>query len=221
MSNLLRLNACQLIACATTLLCVEAAWANDKDLDAQALGKGDWLLHGSVISIRSLTQSSDIPAIGGRVKSQDMRTLGLDISYFVSDHWAFEFQGGRIERDYSVANSTFGSFSVGRIDTYAVTLALQYHFKPSELMMPYVGLGINYSWAGNVEPAENIPDFDVKPIASALMAVGVDVPFAPHWVANASARYILSPTYNFDGDGFQASVRINTLILGAGIGFYF
>lgn len=221
MGNSLRLHACRLFSCLASLLFAEATWAHKNEFEPQELGKGDWLIRGSVISIRSLTQSSDIPLVGGRIKSQDIHTIGLDISYFITNHWALEFQGGQLDREYKVARSSVGDFSVGKIDSYAMTLALQYHFKPSRLIMPYIGLGLNYAWAKSVDPAENIPDFDVKPMTSAMAALGIDIPISAHWVANASARYFLSPTYNFDGNGFQADVQINTLVLGAGVGFFF
>lgn len=206
-------------------LCVFAfshlATASDRKTDSARPAKGDWLLRGSVLQVRSLTQSTDIPAIGGSVESPDKLLPGLDINYFLTDNWALEFQGGRVSRCYSVTGSQLGSFSVGQIDSAALTLALQYHFRLSESAKPYLGLGANYTWTRDVRPAQNIPDFDVEPIMSAVVAAGTDFKIAPNWVLNASVKYFISPAYEFKGSNFNATVRVNTLVLGTGIGYYF
>ncbi|WP_338544730.1 OmpW family outer membrane protein [Pseudomonas benzopyrenica] len=183
--------------------------------------QADWLVRGSALSVRSLTQTTDIPIVGGQIKSPDKTYPGLDISYFFTDHWAIEFQGGHVKRSYAVSGSSLGNFSVGSIDSNVLSLALQYHFRPTESIKPYVGVGANYAWTRSVDPAQNIPSFDVKPIASTLFAAGIDVAIAPGWLVNASARYLLSPEYDFKGEGFSATVKINTLVLGMGVGFYF
>ncbi|MDH4764131.1 outer membrane beta-barrel protein [Pseudomonas sp. CBMAI 2609] len=183
--------------------------------------QADWLVRGSVLSVRSLTQKTEIPVIGGQIKSSDKTLPGLDISYFFTDHWAIEFQGGHVKRSYAVSGSGLGGFSVGSIDSGALSLTLQYHFRPTASVKPYVGAGANYAWTRSVQPAQNIPRFDVKPVTSALIAAGVDIAVAPGWLVNASARYLLSPEYDFKGEGFNAAVKINTLVIGMGVGFYF
>lgn len=204
-----------------TALNAGLAIAAGTDQASKGPTQSNWLLRVGVLSVRSITQETNIPFVGGQIKSPDKILPGLDLSYFFTDHWAVEFQGGHVKRNYSVSGSRLGNFSVGTIDSGTLSLALQYHFTPTNSIKPYVGSGVNYAWARSVQPAQNLPYFEVKPLTSALFTTGVDIVISPRWLLNASARYLMSPAYEFKGDGFSAIVRINTLVLGAGVGFYF
>ena len=209
------------LAAALVLGAADAAAAVDRAARQGGPQQGDWLIRGSLLSVKARVQEADIPAVGGRLTAPDKTLPGLGISYFATDHWGFEFQGGSFERDYGVEGSAIGSFAVGTISTDALSLTLHYHFRPAGPLKPYLGAGISRAWTRGVRPAPGIADFDVKPLTSPLISLGVDLLLAEHWMLNASARYLFTPAYHFEGDGFSAKVRIHTLVLGAGIGLYF
>ncbi|PPT47860.1 OmpW/AlkL family protein [Xanthomonas arboricola] len=188
---------------------------------AAAPARGDVLVRVMALDVTVARIDSTIPSVGGKVDTPDKLVPGADLSYFIADHWAVEGQGGPFVRVYRVRQSLIGDFDVGRIHTRAVSLVLQYHLRPSAKLKPYLGLGLNYAWSGDVEPAAGIPDFKVSDITSGIASLGGDYRVTDRWFLSGSVRYLLSPTYQFRGHGFNATVKLDTLVVGAGIGYRF
>lgn len=181
----------------------------------------NWLFRFMLLDVRTVSINSDISIIGGKVKSPDKRTLGADVSYFFTPELSVEFQGGVLKRDYSISNSQIGSFRIGTIQSNSVSLAVQYHFNVCCKFMPYLGVGVNHAWTRKVEPAEGIPDFEVNDINSTIISSGIDYYFSNNWSVSTNFRYIISPDYQFSGHGFDARVKMDTLVSGIGIAYRF
>jgi len=180
-----------------------------------------WLLRTMLLDVRTVKSQSSISIIGGHIKTPDKRTVGADISYFFTPEIALEFQGGIFSRDYSISNSRVGSFKVGTIESNSVSLTLQYHFDTCCAFTPYLGLGANHAWTRKVEPASGIPDFQVKDLNSLILNAGIDYYLSDNWLLSTSIRYLISPDYQFEGHGFNASVKMDTLVTGVGIAYRF
>lgn len=183
--------------------------------------QGDWLGRLMVLKVTPLHISSDIQGIHGEVYTPDVLIPGMDLSYFMTDNWAVELQGGRFVRSYSIKNSAVGNFMVGNIGSTTVSLTIQYHFDACSLVKPYLGLGVNYARVHDIEPAAGIPNFEVRDMTSGIINAGADLKISENWFFSASMRYVLSPAYSFHGDSFSANVKMDTLIYGVGIGILF
>ncbi|NYF20669.1 outer membrane protein [Xanthomonas sp. JAI131] len=183
--------------------------------------QGNWLIRAMALEIVPLNLDSEISYIGGEVDTPSDFVPGLDLSYFVTDHWAIEFQGGLFAREYRISKSSIGAFDVGTVESGAVSLTAQYHFRPHAALNPYIGLGVNYAWEHKVRPAAGIPDFRVDAIASGIANLGFDYRLAGNWYFSSSVRYVISPAYRFEGQGFNATVKVSTLVLGLGVGYRF
>lgn len=210
---------CQLAGLAVALaLSMPAALAATAP---RGLTQGDWLVRAGVARIMPIGIRSTIPTIGGDVKTPDATSPTLDISYFLTDHWAIQLTGGVSSTPYRLADSAVGDFDIGTIKTAALALMAQYHFRPGAVINPYLGAGMVRSHPLRVDPADNIPDFEVESINSVLLGAGLDYDLGSHWFANAAVQYLRVPTYHFEGEGFSAEVDMDTLITGLALGYRF
>ena len=185
------------------------------------INEGKWLVRVMALDIRQTNVRSEVPDIGGKIDIAPIIQPGLDISYFVTDHWAVEFQGGIAKNDYRIAGSAIGDFDIGSVETLSLGLTLQYHFRPTPNLKPYLGVGLIHTRTRAVKPADNIPDFDVEDINSVVLNAGVDYRLSGNWFASASLRYILIPTYRAKGEAFDTEVKLNALVSGIGVGYRF
>ncbi|WP_167355346.1 OmpW/AlkL family protein [Pseudomonas marginalis] len=180
-----------------------------------------WMIRVMVLDVIPVGLTSEISTIGGRVETSRKSILGIDFSYFMTQHWAIELQGGPFERDYWIKDSKGGDFKIGSVRNTALSLTLQYHLYPSAKLSPYIGLGINKAWTREVSPAPGIPNFDVKNITSTIFNAGIDYRLDSRWTLSGNFRYIKSPEYRFNGQNFESVVSMDTLVVGAGLGFRF
>lgn len=202
------------------LLTSSACAAEDAQLKFEK-GTSPWLLRMMVLEVTPDDMRSEISTIGGKVDTPRQTIIGMDLSYFMTEHWVVEIQGGPFKRDYRIKESQLGGFEVGTISNIALSLTLQYHLAPQAQFSPYFGLGINHAWIREVKPAAGIPDFNVHSITSGVLSAGLDHRLSAQWSFSTSLRYVISPDYRFQGQGFNAVISINTLIVGVGLGYRF
>ncbi|WP_428842513.1 hypothetical protein, partial [Pseudomonas marginalis] len=69
-----------------------------------------WMIRVMVLDVIPVGLTSEISTIGGRVETSRKSILGIDFSYFMTQHWAIELQGGPFERDYWIKDSKGGDF---------------------------------------------------------------------------------------------------------------
>jgi len=181
----------------------------------------NWLIRGMFLDIKPLRVESNISSIGGEIDTPEKRTFGLDTSYFFSKAFSLEFQGGVFSRNYRIKNSEIGSFKVGTIESNSISLTAQYHIYTDSNLLPYLGVGINHAWTRKVKPADGIPQFNVDDVNSFILNGGIDYKISESWLLSTSLKYIMSPEYNFSGYGFNANIKMNTLITGVGIAYRF
>ncbi|WP_369981437.1 OmpW/AlkL family protein [Xanthomonas bundabergensis] len=183
--------------------------------------EGNWLVRAMALEVVAVNLDSKISYIGGEITTPSALVPGLDVSYFITDHWSVEVQGGVFARDYRIVKSRIGDFDVGTIESGTVSLTVQYHFRPHDRLSPYLGLGVNHAWEHEVKPAAGIPVFHVQDISSAILNLGFDYRMAKHWFFSASLRYVISPAYRFEGYGINATVDLDTVAMAAGVGYRF
>lgn len=183
------------------------------------LVQGDWLVRAGAARLAPVGMQSNIAVIGGNVETPDETGPTLDISYFLTDHWALQLAGGVASTAYRLTDSAFGDFDIGTVKAATLALMAQYHFRPGAALNPYLGAGVARSHTLRVNPADNIPDFDVDSLNSVMLGAGLDYHLSGHWFASAAMVYISVPTYHFEGEGFSAEVNMDTLLTGLGLGY--
>ncbi len=204
-----------------TLFCLPGLSQAAPGETAQDVQQGDWLVRLKVAGLVPTHDKSSTTPLGGHLDTPSTLLPTLDVSYFVTDHWALELSGGTLSNDYRLRDSLLGDLEVGAIKSGSVSLVAQYHFRSDNALKPWLGIGINHTWPMDIDPAEGIPDFNDSRLTSPLLDAGLDYPLWGPWFASANLRYLMLPTQHFEGGGFKARSRMNVLIMSAGLGLHF
>jgi outer membrane protein len=160
----------------------------------------------------------------------------VDISYYITKNIAAELilaLGTRHDVDVKGdALATVGNQNLGSVNLLPPTLTLQWHFNPDQMVDPYVGAGINYTYM-----LDKKLSFSSGPLAGndikiesdswgyALQA-GVDVNLKDGWLINADVKYVTIDTdvkARLGGGNTGAWTKIDDLdinpwVFGLGIG---
>jgi len=143
----------------------------------------------------------------------------LDVEYFFAHNWSSELvltypQSQTVTLEKSV---------LGTFKHLPPTLTVKYDFLPDQMFRPYVGVGVNLTFISDV----NLSVPTVGPLTLNSTSVGFagqagfDVQLAPHWYANADAKWIqISSAVKFDGTKISEA-RLNPWLLGVGVGYRF
>jgi outer membrane protein len=174
--------------------------------------QGDWLGRVRVININPDASSSAL-----NLDVDTRTTLELDFSYFVTDRLALELILATREHDV-----TAGGAAVGSVKHLPPTLTLQYHFAPQAELRPYVGAGINYTRFYDISLGGGTLTVDRSSWGGALQA-GVDIRLNKTFFLNLDIKKVWIDTdVKVAATGATAAnLKINPVIIGAGLGMKF
>jgi outer membrane protein len=115
-----------------------------------------------------------------------------------------------------------GGASIGSVKHLPPTLTVQYHFMPDATFRPYVGAGLNYTRFYDVNLGGGAFTVDRNSWGGALQA-GADVQLGRNLFLNFDIKKIWIDTdVKVTATGATAaSLKINPLILGVGVGMKF
>lgn len=186
------------------------------------LTAGSLLVRGRVIGSIPVGQFSRVEPIGGRVVTPARALPDLDVTYFLSDHFAVAGQVGVVSTKTSIRGSFIGDLPIGSTWSLNLTGAVQFHFLPDNAFNPYVGAGAGYTHPIAYEPAKPlITEMKADPQLGPMLQAGFDYHLGGAWFANMEIKKIfLPPLVSRIGAG-SATVRLDMLIIGAGLGYRF
>ncbi|MCX7545680.1 OmpW/AlkL family protein [Marinicella gelatinilytica] len=214
----------------TVLLVMAAA-------QAMAVEKGDWLLHMRAININPNDDSSAIRVDGVAVPGtgvtvDDNYSLDISIGYMMTDNWAIELLAD-LSSKHTVSANGLGALGVPDgtdvVDTNVLppTVFLQYQFRPTAKVRPYMGVGINYTHFFNDDlsaAAQQVLGADNLDLDNSFgwgAQFGIDWELSNNWSFNVDVKYIdIDTEATFDTALGKASVDvdINPTVIGIGFG---
>jgi len=213
---------------------------------------GDFILRsgivGASLSSETITASDSltdnfgnpIGSIGSRLKKNDVQA-GLNLTYMVTDHVGIEFmltsQFSHKVTAYATVGSLTDSIGIGKIKQLPLSLnAVFYPMDKQSAFQPYVGAGINYTFADlKLNPGFN--DFLVgiggEPVTAGDLkravgiknrfgwnvAVGADYSLTKNWLINANVRYVRTNNKAGDEEGIHMAKGTTYYMLGLGYKF--
>jgi len=226
------------LAAAAASLCMCAAHA--QSAGTVELGAG-WMHFAPQVSSDPLTVSTagnrfigphsfTVPGSGAAVPGSD--TLGLSITYFVTDHIAPEFVLGIPPKfDLNGADSLDSLGKLGTVKLWSPTVLLKYYFGSAQAKLrPYVGIGVTRAWFSNAtitNPALSnllmsgpVSVSSVKDAWAPVYNIGLSYAFSKHWVAGLSVSYVpLKTTVTLDStsrllgaEQSTANIKLNPII---------
>ncbi|RYB06138.1 OmpW/AlkL family protein [Lichenibacterium ramalinae] len=186
------------------------------------LTAGSFLVRGRIIGAIPVDQRSRIDLIGGRIVTPARALPDLDVSYFMTDHFAVAAQFGIVPTRTSIRNSLLGNFPVGTVWSASTTAALQYHLLPLSTFNPYVGVGVGATVPLAYQPARPlVTAIKSDPQVGPMIQVGLDYHLGGNWYANAELKQIFLPVQVAHVGPVSATVKLDMLIVGAGLGYRF
>lgn len=203
-----------------------------------AIEKGDTLLNVRILNINPDVGSNDIHAISGGsaglggIDVDDGYSLGLDITYMVSDNFGVELMLNTTSTHDINGASGLPVSNVGEVAVLPPSLIAVWHFKPSSNIRPYVGAGINYTFFFNEDTTSELDvglggntDLDIDDAFGLVAQAGVDIDINKDWYISFDAKYIdmdTEATIKVNGaNAAKVAFDVNPLILGIGVGTRF
>lgn len=182
-------------------------------------------------------ESADISTIGGDVSISNTFIPELDFTYFFTKNIAAELILGTSKHDVNTTESDISAIGgptstdvdLGSVRLLPPTLTLQYHFYTLDgLFKPYIGAGVNYTIFYDVKPGNTVQDVEYDNSVGFALQLGFDIKINDRFYINADAKQIFlntDVTVNANnlapGLSIPASVDINPLLLGVGVGYTF
>ena len=178
--------------------------------------QSNWMVRVRALGVIPV-ESATVHPIGGDVSVDDGYMPEVDVTYFFTDHIAFEYPISTTR--HAVGHSAFGS--LGKVSILAPTPTVQYHFTPDAKIKPYVGAGLNYTFFYNKDEVPGLPvDYD-NGWGWALQA-GVDIKVKGNWSLNMDVkRVFLKTEAKVMSGAVTADVTLDPWALGMGVGYRF
>lgn len=181
-------------------------------------------------------ESADVGIIGGDVAISNTFIPELDFTYFFTKNISAELILGTSKHDVNTVGSdisavggpTYADVNLGSVNLLPPTLTLQYHFLPEQVFNPYVGAGVNYTIFYNEKAGHTVKGIDYENAFGYAFQIGFDLMIDDRFFINADVKKIFLKTdVTVDasnlatGLSIPASVDINPLLLGFGVGMKF
>ncbi len=161
---------------------------------ALAVDPGDVLIRLGAAGVYPNDRSTDLnnlDIIHAKVGVSNAWSAGLTVSYMATENigvgvvaaWPFKHDI-RGERGIS------GLGKIGDTKQLPPTLLAEYHFFPKEIMKPYVGIGLNYTWFFDTNAEAPLDSLDLENSWGLAVEAGVDVFLKDDWFINIAGWYM-------------------------------
>ncbi len=186
---------------------------------AQAQEAGDWVIRGRAIAI--VPEESSTVSIGGEVDVSTSYVPEFDFTYFATDNIAFELIAAIAEHDLTAVGTAVGDVDLGDKWVLPPTLLAQYHFRVSDTVKPYVGVGVNYTFFF-ADDEGDVEDIALSDEFGFALQAGFDVDLGDNWLLNVDVkRLFLSTDATINGGAITADVDLDPWVFGVGFGYRF
>lgn len=181
---------------------------------AVAFEPGDWLVRAGASVADPKSNNHDVVSVDSAT------SFTFNISYMMTDIWSVEVLAAYpFKHDITLLDGT----EVGSTKHLPPTVSLQYHFRPTAKLQPYVGLGINYTnfFSENTTGPLAGNNLSLEDSWGLAGQIGFDVVLNDSWFLNLDARYIsMESRAKLDGTSL-GKVNIDPWLYGAHVGFRF
>ena len=192
---------------------------------ASAFEAGDWVFKAGTTNVDPKQRNTGSGLEGINVIVDDDSSLSLTGAYFFTDAIALELLASLpFEHDYTAITDDNTSLVAGGSTKHLPpTLTLQYHFNSGGTFIPYVGLGVNYTYFFSQKNYGDLAGANAELDDSFGYAIqaGIDYMFTEKLYMNVDVRYIqIEPDLKVGGSKI-GEVEINPTTVGLNVGYRF
>ena len=181
---------------------------------AAAFEPGDWLLRVGASYVSPASDNSETVSVGSATSAT------INLGYMMTDCWALEILAAYpFKHDLELLDGT----KIGSTKQLPPTLSLQYHFRPTEKLQPYLGFGINYTSFFDEKTTGPLTGSDLNLGDSWGLAgqAGLDFLVSDTVFLNLDVRYIDIETKATVDNVSLGKVKVDPWVVGGHIGFRF
>lgn len=209
-----------------------------------AIEKGDTLINARILNISPNVDDNQVMAGGAPLAEpagidvDDAYSLGLDITYMVTDNFGVELMLDTTSTHDINGTGNLDGVSVGEVTVLPPSVIAVWHFLPKNNIRPYVGAGVNYTFflsesttdeftntMDTVVGGVNSTDLSVDDTFSIVVQAGIDIDISKNWYLSFDAKYLdmdTTATVKVNGaDTATIDFDVNPLVLGVGVGTTF
>ncbi len=207
---------------------------------ALAYDAGDWIVRAGVTQV-SPDESSSVVSVNGDggaalgansgVNVDSNSQLGLNIQYMLTKQWGIELLAATPFKHDIGGTGDIGGLDVGETKHLPPTLSAVYYFDTNSAVMPYLGVGVNYTVFFDEEPSDtlksalNATDMSLDNSFGLAAQAGLDYQINDQWLINASVRWIdIETDATIDlssGDQVTVNVDIDPFVYTLSVGYRF
>ncbi|QHJ12336.1 Outer membrane protein W [Paraglaciecola mesophila] len=201
---------------------------------------GDMIVRAGLTTVAPDEASSNVTVqsvgnVGMGTSVNSNTQLGLNVVYMFSSNLGLELLAASpFTHDITLNNTLDNELGLGdgklaESKQLPPTLSLLYYFPITEVIQPYLGVGLNYTvffdeqFVDNRE-AQSFNNLSLDESFGIAAQIGMDYKLDQHWLINASLRYIdIDTEANFDVLDLpaQVSVDIDPWVYSIMIGYTF
>ena len=181
---------------------------------AAAFEPGDWLVRVGASYVSPASDNHEAVSV------QSATSATINFSYMMTDCWALELLAAYpFKHDLELLDGT----KIGSTRHLPPTLSLQYHFRPTEKLQPYLGFGVNYTSFFDEKTTGPLAGTDLNLGDSWGLAgqAGFDILLSDNVFLNLDVRYIDIDTKARLDDVSLGKVEVDPWVVGGHIGFRF
>jgi outer membrane protein len=187
---------------------------------------GEFVVRVRLDGVVPQDSSSVVTKLGGRWQSTSSAGPDVDISWFLTPHFALGLGVSTSHHAFTLQGSTSGVVPVGSARLIVPTLTFQYHVMSDGWFRPYLGIGPTGAILTNPRPGGTLVDqlyFSNK--AGVAFQAGVDLYVHGSFVVNLDIKQLLVTTVAYSPHPprtpVQAKVNLDPTIFGVGLGYRF
>nr|WP_315400693.1 OmpW family outer membrane protein [uncultured Duganella sp.] len=177
-----------------------------------------WLVRVRAVNLDTADKSDPVGGKGAsdRLTISDKTIPEFDVSYFFTPNLAAE-----LVLTYPQKHKVYlDGANIGTFKHLPPSLLVQYHFTPDAPFKPYVGAGINYTTISKVHLLGGQGSLEHDSVGLVLQA-GVDYALDKKWSLNFDIKKAQLRSDVMIGGAKASRVKVDPLMIGAGVGYRF
>lgn len=184
-------------------------------LNAQSNDLGVWI---------AASQVGDTNIEGSEIAFDNGQGFGVSFNHFWTPSLSTEFSATAVSHDGGITITGEPAFDIGSLDLIPITAMVQWHFARGGLVSPYVGGGVSYVMADDLESDDlqliGVERVEIDSKIGWVAQFGLNIGLTTRFAVAVDAKYLAyTPDSIASGDPAPVTLELDPLVFSAGVKF--